>query len=208
MPQPQLRLIVALPRAVVDGAHVQVPAAAAEIAGRLQRDLVAERPPESLGQLGPNDAALAIGEEVRPLPGRDDVLGVHPPPVVGHDDKLWKEILDVLVHAAEPRGLRRVAHPRKALQTREIRDRQRLHDGRPSDHDESIGAGDIDALPEAVMNGAEKPEQEHRHGKGADRQHRPDLAASKVREEQRKELHGWHARAGAGRPAGTGSGRL
>ena len=38
------------------------------------------------------------------------------------------------------------------------------------------------------MDGAENPEQEHRDGKRADGQDRPDLAAAEVREEQREEL--------------------
>ena len=39
-------------------AHVEVPAAAAEIARRLERDLVADLPAESLRELRADDAAL------------------------------------------------------------------------------------------------------------------------------------------------------
>jgi hypothetical protein len=174
---------------MVDGAHVEVPAAAAKVSGGLERNPAADGPPEPLRELCTDDAALAVGEEGGPLRRGNHVLGVHAPPVLGFNDELREEVLRVLVDAAEPRRVRRIAHPGEALQARQIGGRERLHDRRAADHDEPVRPCHIDSLPEPVVDGTQYSEEEHRDRKRSDRQDRPDLPAAQVGDEQREELH-------------------
>ena len=73
-----------------------------------------------------------------------------------------------------------------------VGERQRLDQAGAPDHDQAVRSGDVDALAEAGAHRDQQPEQEHRHGERADREHRADLLARQVGEEQRQELHERH----------------
>ncbi|MFN8095968.1 MAG: hypothetical protein U0599_27750 [Vicinamibacteria bacterium] len=93
MLDPELRLVVAGARAVVDRADVEIPGPAAEVARRLQRNAVAHLPAEALGEGAPDDDALAVGHEVVPLRGIHRELRVHHPPLLGLDHELGKKFV-------------------------------------------------------------------------------------------------------------------
>ena len=85
--------------------------------------------------------------------------------------------------------MRDVLHAGEPPDPLQVGERQRLDQAGASDHHQAVGAGDVDALPEARAHRGQQAEQEHRHRERADRERRADLLALQVGEEQRQVLH-------------------
>src|SRR5260370_19010041 len=68
----------------------------------LDGDVVADFPTESCGHAGAGNSALAILDKVVPLVVSHHKLSHHLALIFGIDDKRWKEVLFILIDAAEP----------------------------------------------------------------------------------------------------------
>ena len=57
---------------------------------------------EAFGRAGAGNSALAVLQEIVPLVVRYHQLSHHLALILGIDDKLWKEVLFILIDAAKP----------------------------------------------------------------------------------------------------------
>jgi hypothetical protein len=186
---PELRLVVLAPAAPVDAPDVELPGVAAEVAGGLQGDAVADLPAEPRGELAADHHSLPVRLELLPFVGVHHELRVHGEPRVGVDRELRKEVLRLLVDPPEPGGVRHFLHAVDPLDARVVGQGERLDESRAPDDHEPVRPRHVDALVEARAERGEEREQEEGHEEGPDRERRPDLLAEEVGEQERQELH-------------------
>ncbi len=86
---------------MIDAVEIELPRAAA-VESSLDRDAIANFPMEACGRAGARDGALAVFQEIVPLLVRYHKLSHHLALIFGVDDKLWKEVLFILIDTAEP----------------------------------------------------------------------------------------------------------
>src|SRR2546422_6820342 len=99
--QPELALVATRTLAVINAVEIELPRTAA-IESSLDGDAIADFPMEAFGRAGAGNSALAVFQEIVPLVVRHHKLRHHLALIFGVDDKLWKEVLFVLVDPAEP----------------------------------------------------------------------------------------------------------
>src|SRR5437879_9028623 len=124
-------------RAMVEAVDIEFPTASTPDGG-FQRYAVANFPGEPLRRANAYDCALAVLQEVLPFFIGNDQLGENLALIFRIDDELRKEILFVLVDAAEPVIVGNHFDAGNAQHLVAIRERNRVDDGGAVD-DEQIG---------------------------------------------------------------------
>src|ERR1041385_184674 len=185
--EPELGLVVRLPRSVIDAIQVELPNAAKK--SSLDGDSVPHFPAKTLGRGCAGNCALAVFHKVLPLLFRDIKLRIDPALVIHVNGKLWKEISFVLINAAKPVGMRDLFYARDPLDCVRVRQRQRLDNRRPIDDDQAVRAGNINAAAESHFHHGEHSEEKERYGKRSNRKDEADLFTKQIGTNQSKEFH-------------------
>src|SRR5262249_6393663 len=107
--QPKLALIAAWFVAMIDAVQIELPGRC-PVKRSLERDPVADLPSEALRKIRPCNGALPVFHKVVPLIVRHYEFGIHMTVVLYVDHELRKEILLILIDAAEPMVVRDAFH--------------------------------------------------------------------------------------------------
>jgi len=86
---------------VINAIEIELRRAAA-VQRCLDGDAIADFPMEALGRASARNSALAVFQEIVPLVVRYHKLSHHLALIFRVDDKLWKEVLFLLIDTAEP----------------------------------------------------------------------------------------------------------
>ncbi len=111
---------------MINAVEIELPGAAA-IESSLDGDAIADFPMEAFGRAGAGNSALAVFEEIVPLVVRYHKLSHYLALIFGVDDKLWKEVLFILIDTAEPVIVRNGFDPGNSKDFVAVGDRHQLH---------------------------------------------------------------------------------
>src|SRR5215470_3989301 len=167
--QPELTLVPVRFRRVIDAIEVELPYCAAIESG-LNRDAISDFPMEAFCELCARHGALAILHKVIPLLVGHDKLRIYLAMVIHVDHELGKEILLILIDAAEPVIMRDSLHPGNRGDFVGVRNRHKVHQANAIDDNQAVSASKLDATVESAPHDRQKREENQGDGEGAYRQ--------------------------------------
>src|SRR5579859_920573 len=185
--EPELGLIVCLPRAVIDAIEIEFPYAAKKRS--LDGDAVANLPAKSLGRGGAGNGSLPVLHKVLPLVFWNGKFRKNLALVVHVNGELGKEIPFILIHAAKPVGVANFLDAGDTLDLVRICQRQRLDDGRAINNDQAVGAGNVNAAAERNTHHGQNSKEEERHRERPNGKNETDLFAKQIRAYQPQKFH-------------------
>src|SRR5262249_18457132 len=152
-------------------------------------DAVSHFPVKTFGEFGPGNATLTILRKLIPLIVGNLKFRVYLTVIFHVDYKLGKEILLILVDAAEPVIVSDSLDARNSRDFVVVGDGHKVHQAHSVDHDQPVGAGNFDAAIKGAPHDGQKRKENQGDCKRPDGQNQANLFAKQICKNQPAEFH-------------------
>ncbi len=148
-----------------------------------------------------HDGPGAVGEPGLLLFRREDEFRVHVEEILRYHRIFHKEVLWLLVIAAEPRLMGDERHPGNAFHPLFVAHRQQLDERDLVSHDEPVRAGDFNLPEQGLLDRAQKGKQNEGHENRKQSQRGAQFLALQIAPDQVQVFHFFYMLAGRDIPA-------